>query len=119
MVALLLSILFLYVSVVSAYWLIASALGRRRLRTAPVPTSEDGLPRFAVLLPAYREDAVIVNTVNRALRQQYPRSRFDVVVIAPAFFFLIRAPFEAEVAGVVAVVQIISGLFFHADVRVR
>jgi sterol desaturase/sphingolipid hydroxylase (fatty acid hydroxylase superfamily) len=44
---------------------------------------------------------------------------FDGVVIAPAFFFLLGAGFDAELAGVFAVFQIILGLFFHANVRVR
>ena len=44
---------------------------------------------------------------------------FDGVVIAPAFFFLVGAGFGAELAGVFAVFQIILGLFFHANVRVR
>ncbi len=44
---------------------------------------------------------------------------FDGVVIAPAFFFLIGAGFDAELAGVLAAFQIILGLFFHANVRVR
>lgn len=44
---------------------------------------------------------------------------FDGVLIAPGFFFLIGAGFEAEVAGVFAVLQIVLGIFFHANVRVR
>ncbi len=44
---------------------------------------------------------------------------FDGVVIAPAFFFLLGAGFGAEVAGLLAVVQIVLGIFFHANVRVR
>lgn len=44
---------------------------------------------------------------------------FDGVVIAPAFFFLLGAGVDAELAGVFAVFQIILGLFFHANVRVR
>jgi sterol desaturase/sphingolipid hydroxylase (fatty acid hydroxylase superfamily) len=44
---------------------------------------------------------------------------FDGVVIAPAFFFLLGAGFDAELAGAFAVFQIILGLFFHANVRVR
>ncbi len=44
---------------------------------------------------------------------------FDGVVIAPAFFFLIGAGFAAELAGIFAVFQIILGIFFHANVRVR
>lgn len=43
----------------------------------------------------------------------------DGVVIAPAFFFLIGAGFGAELAGLLAVAQIVLGIFFHANVRVR
>ena len=44
---------------------------------------------------------------------------FDGVVIAPAFFFLLGAGIDAELAGIFAVFQIILGIFFHANVRVR
>lgn len=44
---------------------------------------------------------------------------FDGVLIAPAFFFLIGAGFGAEITGVLAVFQVVLGIFFHANVRVR
>ncbi len=44
---------------------------------------------------------------------------FDGVLIAPAFFFLIAAGFSVEIAGALAVLQVVLGLFFHANVRVR
>lgn len=44
---------------------------------------------------------------------------FDGVLIAPGFFFLLGAGFDVELAGVFAVFQIILGIFFHANVRVR
>lgn len=44
---------------------------------------------------------------------------FDGVLIAPAFFFLIGAGFGAEVTGLLAILQIALGIFFHANVRVR
>ena len=44
---------------------------------------------------------------------------FDGVLIAPAAFFLIGAGVDAEVTGVLAVLQIVLGIFFHANVRVR
>ncbi|MBI1224918.1 MAG: glycosyltransferase [Bacteroidetes bacterium] len=37
---------------------------------------------FAVLIPAYREDAVVVETVKAALRQNYPNELYEVVPIA-------------------------------------
>lgn len=50
-------------------------------------TEEKGLPdlhfrRFAVLIPAYREDAVIVDTVKAVLRQNYPSDSYEVVPVA-------------------------------------
>lgn len=38
--------------------------------------------RMAVLLPAYKEDAVIVDSARRALSQAYPQQAYEVVVIA-------------------------------------
>jgi cellulose synthase/poly-beta-1,6-N-acetylglucosamine synthase-like glycosyltransferase len=38
--------------------------------------------RFAVLIPAYKEDNVIVDTVKAALRQNYPAELYEVVPIA-------------------------------------
>lgn len=42
---------------------------------------------------------------------------FDGVFLAPAFAFLIAAGFDPEVAGILVVVQIVTGLFLHANVR--
>jgi cellulose synthase/poly-beta-1,6-N-acetylglucosamine synthase-like glycosyltransferase len=38
--------------------------------------------KFLVLIPAYKEDAVIVSTAEEALKQDYPGYAFDVCVIA-------------------------------------
>ncbi len=51
-------------------------------RRPPVLRQPAGFKRFAVLIPAYREDAVIVNVARQALRQQYPSNLYEVVVIA-------------------------------------
>lgn len=40
------------------------------------------LYRILVLFPAYKEDSVIVNSVNSFLNQEYPSNQFDVVVIS-------------------------------------
>ncbi len=40
------------------------------------------LRRMAVLVPAYKEDAVIVESVKTNLQQNYPSDRFDLFVIA-------------------------------------
>jgi cellulose synthase/poly-beta-1,6-N-acetylglucosamine synthase-like glycosyltransferase len=41
--------------------------------------------RMAVLIPGYKEDAVIIEVATSALEQQYPLAAFDVVVIADSF----------------------------------
>ena len=40
---------------------------------------------FLVLVPGYKEDEVIVNTVKENLKQDYPTSNFDLVVLADSF----------------------------------
>ncbi|MEN1784055.1 MAG: glycosyltransferase [Bacteroidota bacterium] len=41
--------------------------------------------RFAVLIPGYKEDNVIVEVARRALEQSYPETLFEVVIIADSF----------------------------------
>lgn len=41
--------------------------------------------KIAVLIPAYKEDDVILEVAGAALRQDYPASHFDVVIIADSF----------------------------------
>jgi cellulose synthase/poly-beta-1,6-N-acetylglucosamine synthase-like glycosyltransferase len=38
--------------------------------------------RFLVLIPAYREDKVIMDSVNSVLAQDYPKEKLDLVVIS-------------------------------------
>ncbi len=72
------SLLLLYVGYVVAYTLIFSLAGRLRPSHSP---REEAPPRsMAVLIPAYKEDAVIVATAQKVLEQAYPN--FSVIVIA-------------------------------------
>ena len=52
---------------------------RRRRDRFPAARIEH---RMAVLIPAYREDRVIDQSVEAILAQQYPRERYEAVVIA-------------------------------------
>lgn len=38
--------------------------------------------KFAILIPCYKHDAIIINTVDHNLRQNYPKDNFDIIVIA-------------------------------------
>ena len=48
----------------------------------PIPKEAIRSRRIAVFIPAYKEDAVIVQTVEAALQQDYPTNQYEVVVIA-------------------------------------
>lgn len=41
--------------------------------------------KFAVLIPGYKEDGVILDVAADALKQNYPSDAFDVVIIADSF----------------------------------
>jgi len=43
----------------------------------------------------------------------------EAAILAPPFVFLVVAGFSAEFAGLLAVIQIVTGLFLHANVRWR
>ncbi len=43
----------------------------------------------------------------------------DGAIVAPPFFFLLAAGFDAEFTGALAVAQAVTGLFLHANVRWR
>ena len=44
---------------------------------------------------------------------------FDGTLIAPAFFFLLAAGFSPEFTGALAIIQLVLGIFLHANVRWR
>jgi cellulose synthase/poly-beta-1,6-N-acetylglucosamine synthase-like glycosyltransferase len=62
------------------YLFIFAVAGRFYRRRYPDP--EPVIRKIAVLIPAYREDNVIVDVAKDALLQDYPPNRFDVTVIA-------------------------------------
>lgn len=73
-------LLFAFVALTVVYFLIFSLashfLHRQETKKAKVQN------RFIILVPAYRQDKVIRNTVNSILGQTYPQRMFDVVVIS-------------------------------------
>ncbi len=46
---------------------------------------DDKKRKFAVLIPGYKEDQVIIDVASEALKQDYPQEAFDVVIIADSF----------------------------------
>ena len=75
-------LLWVPVAMTGAYLLIFALLGLRR-RPESHSASEDRNPpaRIAVLVPAYKEDAVILDTARRLLGISYARDFWDLVII--------------------------------------
>ena len=73
-------LILVYFSYVVFYTLIFSLAGFLRSNRSPQIESPDY--KISILIPAYKEDAVIVHTVQEALQQDYPADRYEVSVIA-------------------------------------
>lgn len=76
-------ILFIYFGFAAIYIFIFGFAGLfpRKLKAK----AEVNHRKVAVLVPGYKEDAVIVDVAKEALKQNYPSEKFDVVIIADSF----------------------------------
>jgi len=68
---------FIYVVLYTATFSVAGYFYKAPKITTPAYHS-----RFCVLIPSYKEDAVVLDSAERALKQEYPADAFEVVVIA-------------------------------------
>lgn len=74
------AVLFL-IFLVSVLYLFVFALFSIKKKTYTYPTARKKY-RFAVLFPAYKEDLVIINSVQTFLKNTYPRDLYDIIVIS-------------------------------------
>jgi len=75
-------LLWIPVAMTGAYLLVFALLGLRRRPDAHSPLDDRDPPaKIAVLVPAYKEDAVILDTARRLLGINYPREFWDLVII--------------------------------------
>ena len=66
-----------------SYWKLAAAFRRTRaLRLEPV--SDGRLPRYSVLVPLYREAAVVSELVDHLSRLDYPKTKIEILLIVEA-----------------------------------
>jgi cellulose synthase/poly-beta-1,6-N-acetylglucosamine synthase-like glycosyltransferase len=63
-----------------AYFFLFSAAGR--LFRVKISAASDKYKKIAILIPAYKEDLVILQSASDALKQNYPSGHYKVVVIA-------------------------------------
>ena len=70
-------------SVSTLYMFVYSVLGLfYREKNKRVSANNSVAPRIAVIIPAYKEDSVIIKTAESALRQIYPVGKSQVIVVA-------------------------------------
>lgn len=74
------NLLFFFVALTVLYILVF-AIASLFSRHATIPKSRRQ-NRFIVLIPAYKQDKVVLQSVNAILGQTYPQRQFDVVVIS-------------------------------------
>ncbi len=76
-------ILFVYLGIAALYIFI---FGVASIFNAPIKNEIKQVERkFAVLIPGYKEDTVIIDVAKDALKQDYSKEKFDVVIIADSF----------------------------------
>jgi cellulose synthase/poly-beta-1,6-N-acetylglucosamine synthase-like glycosyltransferase len=66
-----------------SYWKLAAAFRRVRLLRVE-PLSEAALPRYSVLVPLYREAAVVPELVDHLSRLDYPQTKLEILMIVEA-----------------------------------
>ena len=76
-------ITFLYLAFGTIYIFIFAAASLIPYKSKPPRNNNQ--QRIAVMIPGYKEDTVIVDVANDALRQDYPQELYDVIIIADSF----------------------------------
>ncbi len=72
--------LFIYLFCSISYLLVVAVAGTLYRENLPPPAVEHA--RIAIVIPVFRDDEVVVNTVTEALGHDYPAELFDVIVVA-------------------------------------
>jgi len=72
-----------YLGITVIYNLIYALAGLFPLRNRKA--KENQIRKIAVLIPGYKEDKVILQTAEVSLRQDYPKEKYEVIVIADSF----------------------------------
>ncbi|GAO41330.1 glycosyltransferase [Flavihumibacter petaseus] len=73
-------IVFIYLFCSITYLLVVSIAGMMYKEVPPPETAR--LAKFAVLIPCFRDDQIIVHSAVEALKHNYPAELFDLIVIA-------------------------------------
>ncbi|HEY8931053.1 MAG TPA: glycosyltransferase family 2 protein [Mucilaginibacter sp.] len=79
-IAIITSILFIYLGFYSLYLFVFSVLGK--LVKAKTPPRSPNLAKFVIYICSYKEDEIILNSAAEAVKLDYPKDKFHVCVIA-------------------------------------
>lgn len=82
---LLVGLFFGFLALNTVHYLFYAIMGRFGQADDVAPTAGQPHRRIALLVPAYKEDTVILESVQANLKQDYPASHFDLIVIADSF----------------------------------
>jgi cellulose synthase/poly-beta-1,6-N-acetylglucosamine synthase-like glycosyltransferase len=76
-------ILFIYLGFATVYIALFGTAGLFRYRMKILPETQ--FRKIAVMIPGYKEDTVILETAREALNQTYPKTFYDIFIIADSF----------------------------------
>lgn len=82
LIQVILAIIFFYLAFSGGYFFLFSMAG---LCYKNPKGKGSELHKIAVMIPGYKEDAVIIAVAKDALNQDYPQDKYDVVIIADSF----------------------------------
>ena len=75
-------LIFIYLSFSALYILVFTFAGNLISSKSNTNLKQKKTRKYAVLIPGYKEDSVICEVAQEALKQDYPKDLFDVVIIA-------------------------------------
>jgi len=78
-------IIFIYLGFSALYILVFAAASKFNSTKRNKHQNINKTRKYAVLIPGYKEDSVICDVAEEALKQDYPKNLFDVVIIADSF----------------------------------
>ena len=76
-------LIYFYLAINIFYFLLFAVASAFKQKEKPLLTAINR--KIAVLVPGYKEDAVILETARAAIAQNYPEDKFDVVIIADSY----------------------------------
>jgi cellulose synthase/poly-beta-1,6-N-acetylglucosamine synthase-like glycosyltransferase len=77
--------LFIYLGFSTVYILVFAIAGKLKPTRKPMLNKPERYRKYAVLIPGYKEDNVICDVAIEALKQDYPKEYYDIVIIADSF----------------------------------